>query len=193
MMPKRYNRLIMVYIRKLQKFTNRIWYLPLISFLTFLDAFIFVIPTDSIVISSALLSKKRWFAFALSAAIGTVTGGLIIAYIANHYGLHKILEIYPGIDQTHIWKLTFDFFHEYGLIVVFIIGLLPISQQPALVIAGLSSISFISLLLIISISHLIKFSTFAYIASHAPRLLDKLWGLKEELRDSGIKTDQFKN
>ncbi len=188
-MMKRIHVYIRRTIRQFQKFIDRIWFTPLLGLLAALDSLIIIIPTDGLLISSTILKKTRWAYFAIAVAIGSTLGALVLVSLSDYLGLEKILEYYPGLDQSQIWKLTLDFFKKYGIIVVFIVGLTPFSQQPALIIAGLIHNSFIGLAIAIFSSRLIKYLVMAYIASHAPKLLNKMWGLKDELVDSGIKLD----
>ena len=187
MISEKYHLLIKKNVKKLQRKANRFWFPPLLILLALLDALIIIIPTDGILISSSMLIKKRWFRFGLSVAVGSAIGSLILVYAADHYGLQKILEFYPGVDQSQVWKWTLSFFNSYGLVVVFLVGVTPFTQQPALIMAALSGISFFPLALAILISRIIKFCIMAYIASHTPRLLKKLWGIKDEMKDAGIK------
>lgn len=183
---EKYHQFIRRSIKVLQGFVNRIWFPPLLLLLAALDTLLIVIPTDGILISSSMLMKKRWISFGLFVAVGSAIGALTLISLVNHLGLDKILQFYPGVEQTKIWKMTFDFFHEYGLIVVFLIGVTPFTQQPALIIAALSDIPIAPLAAAILISRVIKFSVMAYIATHAPRLLSKLWGIQGELKDTGV-------
>jgi membrane protein YqaA with SNARE-associated domain len=176
-------------IRQFQKFIDRFWFTPLLSLLAALDSLIIIIPTDGLLISSTILKKQRWWSFALAVAIGSSLGALVLVSLSDYLGLEKILEYYPGLDQSHVWQLTMEFFKKYGIIVVFIVGLTPFSQQPALIIAGLIHNSFFGLSIAIFVSRIIKYLIMAYIASHAPKLLNKMWGLKDELVDSGIKLE----
>lgn len=187
MISKKYHSLLRKNIKKLQRFANRFWFAPLLLLLAFLDALILIIPTDGILISSSMVIKRRWFPFALSTAVGSAIGALLLVYLVDYYGLQKILEFYPGIDKANTWKWTLDFFQQYGLLVVFLVGITPITQQPILIIAALSGLSYVPLAMAILVSRIIKFCIMAYVASHTPRLLNKLWGLKDELKDAGIK------
>lgn len=191
MISEKYHRLIKKNVKKLQRFANRFWFPPLLLLLALLDALVIIIPADGILISSSMLIKKRWMPFALCVAIGSTLGALILVYFVDHYGLQKILEFYPGIDQSHIWKWTLNFFNQYGLMVVFLVGLTPISQQPVLIIAALANVSFFPLTLAILVSRIIKFCIMAYVASHTPRLLNKFWGVKNEMKDAGIKINKL--
>jgi len=176
-------------VRKFQKFIDRVWFAPLLALLAALDSLIIVIPTDGLLISSTMLKKSRWWFFAFFVAIGSTLGALVLVALSDYLGLEKILEFYPGLDQSQVWQTTMEFFKKYGIIVAFVVGLTPFSQQPALIIAGLIHNSFMGLAIAIFISRVIKYLIMAYIASHAPRLLSKMWGLKDELADSGIKLD----
>lgn len=173
-------------IKKMQRFSNRYWYGPLLTLLAVLDCLIVVIPIDGILISSSMILKRRWFLYACAVTIGSTLGALIVYTVAQDFGIQKILEIYPAIDQTNIWSWTQGFFQNYGVLVIFFVGLFPITQQPALIMAAIGEVSFIPLVLAIFVSRIIKFSIMAFIASHAPRMLNKLWGVRKELKDSGV-------
>lgn len=187
MISNKYHRLIYKAVKKIQRFANRVWFPPLLMVLAMIDIFLIIIPTDGILISSSMLIKKRWMLFALSAAIGATVGSLFLVHLVESHGLLKILEFYPGMDQGSGWQWTLKFFNQYGLLVAFLVGITPFSQQPVLIIAAISNISFLPLALVVFVSRLIKCGTMAYVASHAPRLLRKFWGVKNELKDAGIK------
>lgn len=192
MISKKYHFAIARIVKKLQRFTNRFWFPPLISLLALLDVLIIIIPTEGILISSILLKNKRWITFALSVAIGSTIGSVLLINLIEHYGLQEVLKYYPSIDQTLLWKWTLNFFNQYGLLVVFLIGITPLTQQPVLIFAALSKISFPPLIIVILISRIIKFGAIAYIASHAPRMLSKFWGIQNEIKDAGIEIADVK-
>lgn len=186
MITEKYHQLIRRSTIRLRRFANRIWFPPLLLLLAALDALLIVIPTDGILISSSMLMRKRWITFAICVAVGSAIGSLALISLVNHFGLEKILQYYPDVDQTQMWKVTLNFFSEYGLLVVFLVGVTPFTQQPALIIAALSNISFVPLAAVVLVSRIIKFCIMAYIATHAPRLLKKLWGIQGELKDTGV-------
>lgn len=186
MISEKYHQVIKKNIKRLKFFANRLWFPPLLILLALLDALIVIIPTDGILISSSMLIKKRWMTFAFCVALGSAIGALILIYLVNHFGLQGILNHYPEVNQSETWKWTQHFFNQYGLIVLFVVGLTPFSQQPALIIAALSSVPIFPLAVVILVSRIIKFCVMAYIATHAPRLLGKLWGVQDELKDAGI-------
>lgn len=175
------------FVETLQRYTDRLWYPPLIGLLAALDNFIIVVPTDGILISSSMLTPKRWIALALSVAVGSTLGALVLAALVELQGLPWILEYYPSVNQTQTWAWSQEFFENYGLILVFAVAVTPVMQQPAVILAGLANTPLVQLAFVIFTGRVIKFLIMAYVGSHAPRLLDKMWGLKGELKDAGVK------
>lgn len=178
---------IQAYVQALQGFADRLWYPPLIGFLAALDNLILIIPNDGILISSAMLIPRRWILFSLSVAIGSTLGALALAGLVEFQGLPWILEVFPGLDQTRTWSLSQQFFDKYGLLLVFVVALTPVLQQPAVILASLASTPLMELAAVIFFGRLIKFLVMAYVGAHSPQLLKKLWGLEGELRDVGVK------
>ena len=173
-------------IQILQKFADRIWYPPFIGMLAALDNFVMIIPNDGILISSSMLTPRRWLTLGLSVAIGSTLGAIILAAFVQAQGLEWILEIYPGVNETKSWIWTKDFFDKYGLILVFAIAITPLMQQPIIIMASLTEKPLFLLAVIMFSARIIKFLLMAYIGSHAPKLLNKLLGLKGELDDAGV-------
>jgi membrane protein YqaA with SNARE-associated domain len=180
---------IQTYVVKLEKHTDRIWYAPLIGILAALDNIIIIIPNDGILIASSMIAPKRWSIFAISVAIGSTVGAIALCLILKSQGLPWILNLYPGLDQSQAWILTERFFDQYGLIVVFIIGLSPLMQQPVVILAALAHTQLYALAAVIFAGRFIKYMLLAYIGSHSPKLLKKIWGIKDELKDAGIKIE----
>lgn len=170
----------------LQRHAGRGWYAPLIGLLSAIDTVVIVIPTDGILISSSMLKPRRWFLFAFSIAFGSTLGALALAALVGLQGHDWVLSAYPGIDESALWLWTERVFHSYGLYLVFAIALTPLAQQPAVILAGLAETPLAELAVALFAGRLIKYILLAYIGSHAPRLLSKLWGLDSDLKDAGV-------
>ncbi|MBP6218223.1 MAG: hypothetical protein KA436_06530 [Oligoflexales bacterium] len=175
------------YVSLLQFFVDRIWYPPLIALLAALDNFIIVIPNDGILISSCMLTPKRWFILALCVTVGSTIGSVGLAMLIEFQGLPWMLDFFPGADQSKIWQLTNEFFQRYGLIIVFVVAVTPIMQQPAIILASLANTPLLILGSVVFLGRFIKFLIMAYVGSHTPRLLQHMWGLKGDLADVDIK------
>ncbi|MFZ3231410.1 MAG: hypothetical protein WA160_14480 [Pseudobdellovibrio sp.] len=187
MISKKVHEKIRRYIQILQHYADRNWYPPLIGLLAALDNLIIIIPNDGILISSSMLTPKRWFLLALSVAIGSTLGALLLLALVETQGLPWILELYPGVTDTRTWILSMEFFDKYGLFLVFAVALTPLMQQPVVILASLAHTPLFELAAVIFVGRLIKFMIMAYLGSHAPKLLNKMWGLQAELDDVGIK------
>lgn len=179
MIYKKYYHLLQVKLKGLHKEARRIWYTPLITLLAFLDNFLIVIPNDGILISSSMLVPKKWILFAISMAIGSSLGALVLAGLVEEQGLSFILNYYPGIEQTFAWEWSEIFFKQYGLLFVFLVGLSPLMQHPAIILATFANIPLVHLGMVIFLGRVLKFLFLAYLASHAPKYLHRLWSMKK--------------
>lgn len=187
MILKKLHEKIRFYMKKLQTMSGHFWYAPLVSLLAAADNFILIVPTDGIMISSTIFNPKKWFYFAVIVAVGSTLGAIALSYVVQSHGLPWILETYPNINQSRSWELTNEFFNKYGLFVVFAIAATPIIQQPAIILASLAYTPYAKLAAVILTGRLLKYMIMGYIASHAPRLLNKMWGIQDELEDVGVK------
>lgn len=186
---KRFQIKMLTWIKKIQTYTDKGWYPWLIAFLAALDNLVVIIPNDGILISSSMLSPKRWFNFSLWMAIGSTFGAMILASIVKFYGLPLILEFFPTFTQTDAWNLSQEFFQQYGLLMVLIVAITPLTQHPAVILASMANVSFYHLAVVIFIGRFVKFLVMAYIGSHTPHLIKKIWGVRSELDEVGLKVD----
>lgn len=173
-------------VKLLQYYIDRIWYLPLLSLLAILDNFLVVIPTDGILISSSMLKPHKWLYFSLFVGIGSAIGALILAYIIQLYGIQVVETMFPDIQSSSAWIRTQKFFDEYGLWLLFAVAATPFTQQPAIILAVLAGIPLVQIFLVSLAGRTLKFIIMAYVGSHAPHLLKKLWGVRDELKEVGI-------
>lgn len=185
-LTEKFHNRIRKFISILQKYADRIWYPPFIGMLAALDNIVIIIPNDGILISSSMLTPRRWFTLAISVAIGSTIGAIVLAAFVETKGIEWILEMYPHMQETKSWIWTADFFEKYGMILVFVVAITPLMQQPAIILASLAETPLFLLAAVVFAGRLIKFLVMAYIGSHAPKLLNKMWGLKGELKDAGV-------
>lgn len=192
MLKQKIHSKIRLYSQKLQRFTDRAWYPPVVGLLAMLDTFFVVIPTDGLLVSSCMITPRRWFILAVNATIGSTLGGTLLAVLVSYHGLPFILEIYPGIDQSSTWLWCVGFIEKFGLLLVFAVAATPLPQQPAVILASIAQSSIFHIFLVVLFGRFVKYVVMAYISSHAPRLISKLWGVKGELDDAGVTLNQHK-
>lgn len=183
MISKRYHRLIHLQIKRLHRHAKKIWYTPLISLLAFADNFLIVIPNDGVLISSSMIVPRKWLQFAIWMAVGSSLGAFSLAWIVEQQGVPLIQNYFPSIEQTYAWKWSEIFFKKYGLLFVFIVGISPLMQHPAIILAALANTPLVYLGIVIFLGRVLKFIFLSYLASHAPKYIYKLWGIKDELQD----------
>ncbi len=190
MISEKWHARIRQAVQVIEKFADRLWYPEFLGVLSFLDTFIIILPNDGILISSSMLVPKRWFSLGLWVGIGSALGGMALAALVRVHGMPWILEIFPNLTDSKAWTVSLRFFEDYGLLLVFLVALMPVMQHPALILVALSQTAFTKIALVVFAGRLIKYLVLAYVGSHMPRLVKKMWGFKEELKDAGIAVDE---
>lgn len=170
-------------IRRLQRYGKRWWYIPLIAVLAFLDSFIVIVPTDSLLISAVMMRPKRWVYAFLVISLGSTLGACALASFVTTYGDSFVHELFPSIYTSSMWTWTDQLMDKYGALAIFLVSLSPATQHPAVILGGLTGVPLFEIFVAIFLGRAIKYSFFAWIASHSPKLLKKLWGVQGELKD----------
>lgn len=173
----------------LQKYADRWWYAPAIGLLAAADLFLVVIPTDGLLISAVMLAPRRWIYTALMVTTGSTLGTLLLGHLLQVHGLPLLLHISPGIEQSSIWVWTNGLMDQWGTWAVFLVALSPLMQHPAVALAALAGMSLSTMAVMVFSGRVIKYLLLAYLATHAPGVLGRLWGLQYELEEVGLKED----
>lgn len=172
----------------MEAYANRWWYGPLIAFLAFLDSFVIVIPTDGLLVSAAMLAPRRWISTALLVSFGSALGAAGLAFLLARHGLPLLLYFQPDIESTKSWIYTARLMERWGIWTVFAISVTPVMQQPAVALAALARNPIVPIFLASFAGRVIKFGLLAWLGTHAPGVLGKLWGFKKDLDEAGVKT-----
>lgn len=166
-------------IVRLQRFASRPWYLPMIASLIALDLFVGFIPSDGLVVSSALLKPRRWIATSLWATTGSALGALALGALAGHFGEPLVRAVRPGVLGSSAWLRVAEFLRHYGPMALAAMAFGPLPQQPAVAICGLAHMPLLTVFLTVFLGRGAKYSLFAWSASHAPRLLRRWRATRE--------------
>jgi membrane protein YqaA with SNARE-associated domain len=164
---------VLHFIQRMERHVKKGWYPFLIAFFACVDLFIFVIPTDLLLITSVMAAPKRWITLAAFTTVGFILGCLIFALVVRHLGLPMVESLFPHITEHKTWAHSEVWVVEYGLWAIFVVSLLPIALHPIIAIAVLANVSITSICLVLLIGRIIKYGGFAWIASHSPRMLEK--------------------
>ncbi len=175
----------------LKNYISKPWYPAVLALLSASDAYLVFIPTDGLVVSSSMGTPKRWFTFAFWSAVGSTLGALSLSYLASHFGLPWIEIRFPELINSSSWFQVNEMLDKFGLLFLFGYSATPLPQQPTALLAGLAEMSFLTVGLSMFAGRLIKFSVMAYAGAKAPWLLKRLWGIKDELVEVGIRPDSI--
>lgn len=170
-------------VHQLRLYSKFWWYPYLIGLLVAVDSFILIVPTDAMTVSAVMLEPKKWIRYAMLVAISSSIGAILLAVMVDFYGMDFIHAVFPGLDQTRMWQWTDEFMGSYGLLVVFAIAVTPLTQPPSIILAALSHMPLAYIFLAILLGRSIKYLLIAWISTHAPRLLGKMWGLRKEIEE----------
>ena len=165
----------------LESASNRAWFLPFVSLLAGLDLFILVVPTDGVSVSATLLQPKKWIRIAISIAIGSTLGALLLTWLVKNHGAWMVSTFFENALQSSTWLHAQDFIAEWGLPAICAIAMSFLPLQPAVVLAGLSPLAPEKIVSWIFVGRLIKFVALGWATSHAPRFLSRFKTIRTEL------------
>jgi len=171
------------WVRQLQKYVDRPWYPLVLAGLTFSDLFIVVVPSDGIVVASSAARPKKWFLIGCSMTLGSVLGALLLAALTHAMGESFINWLSPNLLDSEVWIVTTGWFDRWGVWAVFLVAISPLAQQPIILMAAMADMPLPIIGLCVGGGRLIKFLGYAWIASHSPKLINKIPALRDELKD----------
>lgn len=174
----------------IQRFSDRPWYPLLVALFAGLDHWIFVVPTDGLVVSGVLLAPRRWLRFALLTAIFSTLGAISFTYAIGMQGEAYLEMHWPELVNSEAWIWSEKFLGQFGLFLVFAVGAAPMAAQPFLIAALFAEIPFESISWVYFTGRVLKYFFLCALAARAPAYLSRLWGIQRELRQSGVKPEK---
>jgi membrane protein YqaA with SNARE-associated domain len=177
---------VLRHLQGLQKFIHRWWYGPLFFFFCGIDHYIVFIPVLGMLVSTVLLSPKKWLPLSLWGGIGSGLGGWSVGWVARTFGFSLIQEHFPDLMKSGVWIWAENFFSHHGVWVVFISGVSPITQQPALIISSLAGAPLWEIGVVFLVAKVIKFTLVGYLASHAPQYLGSFRSVQHEMENLNV-------
>lgn len=179
---KRFQR----WLHALQLHAKAWWYPPLIGALAFADLFLLVIPTDVLLVSAVMLAPRRWFFVGVTVAFGSALGCAALSLVLQKHGLPFLLHLSPGLEHTAAWAWTAVKMRDWGSWGVFLVAVSPMPQHPAIALAAISGMAIPPIFLYVFAGRAVKYLLIAWLSSHAPHLLGKLWVVRREMHDAGF-------
>ena len=144
------------------KFAN-----PILAFISFLESFIFPIPTDAMIIPMVIAKREKFLKISLIAIIFSVLGALIgylIGYVFfNEIGI-KIFEFF-GSENANVFKekLASEKGILSGLLILFIAGFTPLPFKIITISSGFVHFNILLFIITCFISRGLRFFLVAYL------------------------------
>ena len=110
--------------------------------LSFAESSFFPIPPDVMLAPMSLAQPSRALRFALLTTIASVLGGML-GYAIGFFAFDSIA---PWLQESRYWAkylLAKDWFHEWGILAVFIAGFSPIPYKVFTIAAGALAMPFL--------------------------------------------------
>ena len=168
-------------IRKLERWIDKPWVLPALGFFAFIDLFIMIIPTEGILITTTMLRPKRWWAIALWLCTSSALGALCLAVVSSWFGPPIVQYLFGDISLNQGWLQAEQTIRSYGPWALIAIVISPLPQHPAIVISALAKMPLPLLFAMVWLGRALKYGVFGWMASHAPRMLMKIPGIRHEV------------
>ena len=140
----------------------------ILGFISFLESFIFPIPTDVMIVPMVIAKRSKFFKIALIAIIFSVLGALIgylIGYIFfNEIGV-KIFEFF-GAENANIFKekLASEKGLISGIIILFIAGFTPLPFKIITISSGFVHFNILLFIIVCFVARGLRFFLVSYLA-----------------------------
>ena len=141
---------------------------PILAIISFLESFIFPIPTDAMLIPMVIAKRNEFIKISLIAIIFSVLGALIgylIGYIFfNEIGI-KIFELF-GAENGNIFKekLAAESGIISGIVILFIAGFTPLPFKIITITSGFVHFNILIFITVCLISRGLRFFLVAYLS-----------------------------
>lgn len=156
---------------------------PALFLLAFAEASFFPVPPDVLLMALALAAPSRAYRFALVAALGSVSGG-VLGYLLGWQLWHVLEPVFyqyiPGVSAAGFAEVG-ALFARYDFWTIFAAGFTPIPYKIFTLAAGVFQINFAVFLLASFVGRSLRFflvaAMFYYLGKPARQLIEKYFNL----------------
>jgi len=114
--------------------------LVVLALIAFVESSVFPIPPDVLIIPMVLATRQRWIAIAAVCTVASVAGGLagygVGFYLYETVG-RAIVEFYGYANKFETFQ---QWYHEFGLMIVFAAGLTPLPYKVFTIASGVAAL-----------------------------------------------------
>lgn len=171
---KKYHQIVKNrFIDKIQKKYDSKFYPYLISFITALNVFIFILPAEAILVGGILAKPHSWKKMAFFQTIAASLSTLLLGGLVYWKGYEVIHFLSPDIELTKFWIGSTSFMKEWGLYALTIMCILPVPILPGIAFSIFSNLSIVKVVIAVILGRWIKFYALCYVVSFFPHLFLK--------------------
>lgn len=155
---------------RLNRLCGHPWFPPMVGSCAFAATATTLVPVELLIITTVLMSPRRWLALGVFAAIGSTLAATALYYAFHHLGWEFLLSAYPDLAKSKAWIDATTWLSKYGGVALFVLMAfpLPIPKMPALAFAGIYRLPVLDVILAIGLGKLLKYSIYALVVSRFP-------------------------
>ncbi len=163
---------------KIIDLANKRYALKILAFISFIESFIFPLPTDIFLMPMIIAKKKKYFSIIILTTVFSVLGG-IVGYMVGLFFWDMLqpyfTRIYPGFDSN--FENFKEKFVDIGWILILIGGFTPFPYKIITISCGIINVNFLLFLICSFISrflrfYLVGFVTYKY-GEKTKKIIDK--------------------
>lgn len=171
----------MRWVARLERFTGRIWYIPLIALLSAVDFLILIIPTDALLVSAVVFRPRRWISGAIWVGTGSAVGAWALAYALRTLDPEWASWLLSSTTSPESWTRVTQWIQSYGTIALGVLVAGPVPPQPIVAVAAAAKMPLSELFFSYWVGRNFRYLLIAWVATHAPSFLGNLKGVDKEI------------
>ena len=168
-------RSLQKYLKWIKKSADRWWFAPAMAFLSALDAYILIVPNETIIAASVLARRKRWISLVVWMTIGSALGALSLAALLNTQSEH-VLGWFGDMTRSQEWRDSVRVIDRHGVWGLALISLSPFPQHAAVILVGLLRMSLWKVFLGVLLGRAPKYFGIGWLAVKSPDVLRR-WNI----------------
>ena len=120
--------------------SQQAWWFPiLLAGLIAFDGFVVVLPGDVVAALAVVSNPKAWRKTAVISAVGSALGSFALYLVIHHFGKRALDNMASTGLELPRWQSARGMFKQYGLFSLAVGSVLPGGSWPPVVMAGLST------------------------------------------------------
>ncbi len=165
------------WIAWLRRHVQRPWFAPVAGIASGLDAIAPVMPTQTLLIGTAVLHPRRWWSHGLWFALGATLGGTALSAALATWGPEAWAAAGLATPAALAGPRLQAAVQQYGAWALFVLALVPLPARTATAACALLGVPWPQVAAALAGGRLVAFPLLAWLASRRPAWLARLPGL----------------